>query len=716
MELPLEGVTAEKLDQLLVQGMWAHWRAVLADDKCAALDGLLEDSLEKGHVFLVFDGLDEVPEAGRTLVRLAVAALIRTYPNIRRILVTARTRSYTEEAALPGFAQFILAPFDDEQIDGFVHAWYSAQVRLGRLTTAQSKDRTADLGQAATAEALRELAQNPMLLTTMALIHQREASLPKERVRLYAQAVRVLLERWQRSKGIDVSPALAAVLADERRMRTALERIAYDAHRQPQGAELTRGVLLELLEDAAYLGNAGLAAEFLDYVDQRAGLLVGEGGSRLRPHRYAFPHRTFQEYLAGCHLASGRNVTRAYRERVAEGDYWYLAAQLGAEDLLYNRRQPEQVLDLMYTLCPAVEPQADGDWRGVVWSGQMATLFAAQEIEHDTAPDGGRAYLTRLLPRLLRVMRESPLTPIERAEAGRFLAKLGDPRVEVLDALKIEWCDVPDGSFTMGSKDDPLAFSAESPQHECRLPYLYRISRYPITNSQYRQFVSAGGYGHAPYWREARAAGVWKDGQVQGRYDNEPRTEPIDFGEPFTFANHPVMGVTWYEALAFCRWLTNHMREHQALPAGWSVQLPSEAEWEKAARGTDGRIYPWQGELTTNYANYDDTGIGTTNAVGCFPLGAGPCAAEEMCGNVWEWTRSLWGTDFSQPEFGYPYEAADGRERLDAAKSVLRVLRGGSFFSNVRDVRCAYRFRPVVFFRIGSVGFRVVLPPSPSDR
>ena len=173
--------------------------------------------------------------------------------------------------------------------------------------------------------------------------------------------------------------------------------------------------------------------------------------------------------------------------------------------------------------------------------------------------------------------------------------------------------------------------------------------------------------------------------------------------------------MSWYEALAFTRWLTEYLQQEGVLAEGWRVTFPSEAEWEKAARGADARIYPWGDELDPNRANYDDTGIGTTSAVGCFPSGASPYSVEEMSGNVWEWTRSLWGKDWIKSEFTYPYRPHDGRENIQASDDYLRVLRGGSFNFSDNYVRAALRYGFVPYFRIDRIGFRVVLLPHPSD-
>ena len=175
----------------------------------------------------------------------------------------------------------------------------------------------------------------------------------------------------------------------------------------------------------------------------------------------------------------------------------------------------------------------------------------------------------------------------------------------------------------MGSND----YDDEKPPHTVHVS-AFQISRYPVTNVQYRVFIVDGGYSERTYWTDE--GWKWKE--------KEDITEPDWAGGAFDLANHPVVRVSWYEATTFCRWLTIRLQKIGALSDHEEIRLPTEAEWEKAARGTDERIYPWGNDkITPELANYTDTGLGVTSTVGCFPRGVSPYGCEEMAGNVWEY-------------------------------------------------------------------------------
>ena len=193
--------------------------------------------------------------------------------------------------------------------------------------------------------------------------------------------------------------------------------------------------------------------------------------------------------------------------------------------------------------------------------------------------------------------------------------------------------------------------------------------------------------------------------------------------------NHPVVLVSFAEALAYCEWLTEKLRswpgtprvlarllrDETSRPRPWRLTLPTEAEWEKAARAGDGRRFPWGNEVDVNRANYEDTGLANTSPVGSFPGGLSPYGLEDASGNVWEWTRTLWGKNPSAPDFNYPYDSSDGREDQDASAEILRVVRGGSYDSGPWNVRAAVRIGLLPIARTRTVGLRVALTASNGD-
>lgn len=239
--------------------------------------------------------------------------------------------------------------------------------------------------------------------------------------------------------------------------------------------------------------------------------------------------------------------------------------------------------------------------------------------------------------------------------------------------IRVELIRIPAGEFLMGSDSskDIQAGAEEQPQHSLSLAEFF-IGKTPVTNAQFAVFLAS-----ETQWTPAN----WTE-------DN-----------PALKGNHPVVAVTWRHATAFCEWLSE--------ASGKTIRLPSEAEWEKAARGTDGRIYPWGDQAPSNsLCNYSERPDETT-PVGMYPKGASPYGVLSTLGNVWEWTISLWGADRRQPRYRYPYDPADGRENLEADASVARVLRGGPFSAGKGHVRCALRNRHYPDTNHELMGFRV---------
>ena len=173
-------------------------------------------------------------------------------------------------------------------------------------------------------------------------------------------------------------------------------------------------------------------------------------------------------------------------------------------------------------------------------------------------------------------------------------------------------------------------------------------------------------------------------------------------------ANAAAVDLTWHDAMAYCAWLTSEWRAECLIGTDEIVRLPTEPEWEMAARGSQGWHYPWGEEWAAGHANGEETGINEVCSVGLFPDGALPFGCMDMASQAWEWTTTLWGKDMGTPSFAYPYRN-DGCEDLDAAALVRRVLRGGCFSSNRMKANGIYRgsLEPDGFRR--GNGFRIVV-------
>jgi formylglycine-generating enzyme required for sulfatase activity len=316
-----------------------------------------------------------------------------------------------------------------------------------------------------------------------------------------------------------------------------------------------------------------------------------------------------------------------------------------------------------------------GEGRG---EGQGEGLGEGERVEPPPAlaPYVGRAAVRRLLTLHPADMPDANFSGLPLDELGLYFTltrRAEAPQVAPAEAPRAvtepQLVRVPAGPFLMGSSDDDeLAYGNEKPRHTVELPD-YFIGQYPVTNAEYQAFVREAGY--QPSWR-------WDAAEYpEGKGD------------------HPVVNVAWEDAVAYCQWLSQK--------TGKPYRLPSEAEWEKAARGPDGRIYPWGNEWDKTRLNSAEGRPGDTTPVGRYsPGGDSPYGAADMAGNVWEWCHSLY-----KP---YPYDPGGGREDEEAAG--LRAIRGVSWYYAARNARAAYRFRSFPDYWDNDLGFRLALRPS----
>jgi formylglycine-generating enzyme required for sulfatase activity len=694
------------------------------------LGAAIHTELDNGNVLLLLDGLDEVAgEHSRHQVVRAVQAFAAEYHQCRMV-VSCRVRAYEGERneawQLHGWPTVTLAEWTIAQMRHFARAWYAA---VPGLPAERRSSRADSLSQAIDARPdLQRLGVRPLLMTIMALVHLNDqGQLPEGRVALYNRCVDLLLAQWElaREDGTDYGTLLQYIglpNTDVKTLRPLLEDVAYLAHSAAGPA--SRGTIsatdLHMLV-ATFLETKGHpnpfdgARKFLVYTDDRAGLLQA---SEARD-AYSFPHQTFQEYLSGRALV--RNVEYVQRIlAVRNDDRWRVPILLGVGHLAGEGAMAMVSALLMELIAlESRDPAQEGQ-----------DLLLAAEIGADlgwSTLERNGATFTRLKRELAtglaRQVEQTALPANERVRAGIYLADLGDPRPGVCD-LPPPMIRITGGTFVIGSTADEAAQAGIAyerywrdqgdqktatrarrwPQNEINADPLrvdsFELARYPVTNAQYKLFIDAGGYrADAPWWCPAGRA--WRladqpDPPNDGWRRRAEKDAPWFWDDPdvgIARPNCPVVGICWYEATAFCAWLTEYLND------GYVYRLPSEAEWEFAARGMERRVYAWGNEQPdAERANFNQTHNGTT-AVGCFPAGATPEGLLDMAGNVWEWTRS---------EFrDYPYDPNDGRESgADPAKKRF-TLRGGSWDELPITLRAADRDLIDPVFRDNIMGLRL---------
>jgi formylglycine-generating enzyme required for sulfatase activity len=635
-----------------------------------------DDWLTGGRAVILLDGLDEVadPDLRRRVARL-VEAFARAYPACRWV-VTSRVVGYSGPARLgEAFTVTTVRDFSLAEVERFLSNWHRllavGQHGPGAVAERQAAAQTAPLLQAIRSnERIRELAINPLLLTVIAVVHRDLVQLPDRRAALYAEAVEVLLGQWDEARGVTEFSILPDQPFDAGDKRLVLQNLALHLHEQ-QSKEIGVGELRPWLatQFAEVVTQprqvAGVVERFLRVIEERAGLLIArEEGV------YAFSHLTFQEYLAAL-AAANRDDYVAYLLARSGDDWWREVILLAAGYLSSQSTAKTSRLIRAIAEYPA-EPEA---YHNLVLAADCLLAVGSGRVKGEV-PGEVQRRLRRgvekpapLLTRWLKGVgakswieqRGRAMAALGRAGAGYWTLPYGEP----------EWVKIPAGEFWLGGEGEYDG----KPVHRLYLP-TYQISKTPITNAQYQLFTQSTGH---------RTPGNWE-------YNRPPKGRE----------SHPVVEVDWEEAVAYCGWLSEQ--------TGKLIRLPSEAEWEKAARGDkDQRVYPWGDNFEATRCNSAGLGLRDTTPVGIFPEGASPYGCLDMVGNVGEWTRSEYED--------YPYDPTDGREDLKRT-GVPRVLRGGSFHEDEGFARCASRNLNLFDGWNSYLGFRVVCgaPLLTSDR
>lgn len=642
----------------------------LASERIELPRDFFDSWLTRGDALVLLDGLDEIADPRlRQHVSRLVESFTQTYGRCHYV-VTSRIVSYTGAARLgESYAITTLLDFTRDDIARFLDNWHRliAVAQMGESESAKihAARQTRRLLHFIDANPrIRDLAVNPLLLTVIAMVHRDRVKLPDRRAELYAEAVEVLLGKWEEAKGVQQIPILQEDQPfDTGDKRLILQDLALYLHEQSrkeiQVADLHRFLharFQELLGEAHTVEQT--VVRFLAMIEERTGLLVARGRGV-----YVFSHLIFQEYLAALGIAA-RDDYVAYTLKRASDLWWREVILLEAGYL--GTQSKEKTTALIRAIAERKqEPEP------------YHNLVLAAECLHDVGGNRVQGNLRQEVQQRLRADLEAPPPLFVRWFRKARIKNWIEQRAQAMEALvrigagfwtmpygEPEWVKIPPGTGWMGSNHGR---ANERPLHQIKLD-AFLIARVPITNAQYHLFLQATGHRAPQYWRE----------------DRPPRG----------LESHPVTYVSWHDALAYCLWLSRE--------TGKPVSLPSEAQWERAARGDkDQREYPWGDRFEATWCNSGALELGATTPVGIFPEGASQFGCLDMVGNIWEWTSSLMG------DYPYPKRVSARQAREDLTARGDRVLRGGAFDYDPVLMRCACRsggnpdgLSPVVGFRV----------------
>jgi formylglycine-generating enzyme required for sulfatase activity/predicted MPP superfamily phosphohydrolase/energy-coupling factor transporter ATP-binding protein EcfA2 len=615
--------------------------------RCPLSMETVEAYLARHRTLIMLDGMDEVPGASREHLADLVHRFRLRHRN-NRFLITGRPYGL-QGTVLSSFGGYLsgIRELNGQKSREFISRWFRAvsskAAEFSKLNPGYLIDGIHQHKHAAI------FTGNPLLLTALCIFYLPGGKrIPAQRADLYDRLVENLLYRrfHDPTHPGNVNRAreflmLAAFTMQTRNISTITLH---------QALELMKTNTPPLENESPHEYNKRLE-ELFNRIEAECGLLNRRGGDMVE-----FIHLAFQQFLAARYMLERNIDYRQYLE-----DLWW------AEVLL------------MYTGLVNLHMKTRG--------GTIASELLEREKEPRLQLLGARALGDFQEPKreqaVMKLARERMLGIIENSEsleyrfqAGEILGTLGDPRINAVSPPMLE---VEAGEFIRGSGE-----SGEEDEKPARRIYLdaFETAKYPVTNQEFKTFLDDGGYNYEEFWLPG--GWTWKDKNqiLEPRFWRERK---------WNGANFPVVGINWYEASAYTRWLSK--------VSGLIYYLPPEAQWEKAARGGSGLIYPWGSKWREGRCNSRQSQLGRSCPVGIFPADKSPYGCMDMAGNVMEWCSDWYRNDY--------YKVSPKKNPRGPRSGSFRVIRGGNWFYSPGNCRAACRYRGLPTFRGSGVGFRL---------
>lgn len=498
--------------------------------------------------------------------------------------------------------------------------------------------------------AIEKLIDNPLMLTAICILYHDGKELPAQRAELYKKFIDNLLYRR---------------FPDPEKIHDFLKTLAFEMQKENlKGVDKVFAVDLlkscfvkKAEEDEKSYKNR--MEKLFDEIEPKCGLLRYENG------QYISWHLTFQEFLTANYIVDNNTDYGA-----AINEYWDMERYKEVIELYIGYLSMENKKWANKVVKDVIETSDKSHLKKWMLASKSMIDIHKDRREEDV--------LIRIRNRMLEIIddKEEPKTLVE---AGEILGWLRDPR-----DLK-EFIPVKGGEYKL--QDGIVKIKS------------FEIARYPVTNNWFEEFIKSDGYKNKDYWTDEGKK--WLD------YTKSEQPRLWD-DRKWKCPNSPVVGISWYEAYAFTKWLTLEKND------GYKYRLLNENEWEATAAGHKGRQYPWGNKWDKNRCNNDETKLNKTSPVGIFLKGNTPEGISDLSGNAWEWTSSGYHSKKLLKDFMFDVELMELWDKdfstylskLDEKDRKLPVLRGGSWNVSSNDCRCAFRYRLFPMYRFIIIGFR----------
>ncbi len=620
----------------------------------------LQDLLINGNGIVLLDGLDEVSETEkRTEVCLLIEKWCKRYKETR-FVITSRFAGYMGDSRLNmNLLELAIEDFTREEVRTFLIKWFESvevaahsgmdegEWRLkGKENALKLYDDILGINH------ILDMAKNPLILQIIALVHRDRGRLPQRRVELYDECTNVLLEKWDMAKGLDL-------LLTAREARAILQPLALWFHDvEGRRSAPVKEIMVKVKESLEDLGKSDIDPEvLLKNIRDRSGIFMGYSDTE-----YGFAHLSFQEYLCAEEIRNLGLVKRLEENYLKR--WWHEVILLCLT--LDNPSVIENFMDLIISsphfkedislVTDAINDSIKKPLKILINAADNLSLphVNRKNVIHVLAKIGGdkvNAELQKLLDAEDKEIARSANDALtNRGMADLIIKQFVVEKTEQITNKKdgSPMVLIPGGDFVYGSReDDKVASSNEKPQRIIRLDDFY-MDIYPVTNEQFCRFLHA-------VKPDKKQIDKWI--YLKGSFQKDECRIKEDGGGYFVeegYGKHPVIYVWWNGADAYARWADK--------------RLPTEQEWEKAARGTEGIIYPWGDEFRGDVCNSKENGIGCATPVDKYAEGKSVYGCCDMSGNVWEWTSSLYRKDEN-----------------------YYTVRGGAWYTSKDFCRCAAR-------------------------